>query len=1443
MSRPMRRIISNITFCVLVVVAVTVSTIFCYAGVADTASFIIIKTQSAPADGSGLCTVTVKVRSDTGILLPGKDVTLYTSRGDSDSLSTNPQTTDANGECTFSISSSYAGDDTVTAVCEGVTIRKGIPSNFVIGYLFEEDTGLTVTVDVSQYSNSGTLVGGCVWTSGRTGNGLQLNGTNGEIYVQNYSSLNPLGKPWTFAAWVNTNDNDGVVLARGGSTHGYSLYIAGGMATFAIRINGTLYTVSSGVDIRGNWAHVAGVIDSSRIKIYVNGEMKGETPTAGYLVSNPSENMQVGADTSTAVGNYTAPNWLSATIDDVMIFDRVLSTTEIASLYELRTRLDFTATKLLFTTPPRSVKMGVDSDSIVVIAGGNSGVTADVSLSDTVLLASSSSTGRFSISSTFWSDTTLITLSKGTGIFYYRDTTPGSPTISVSRAGLQPDTQSINVTPVNVAETTSYFRILSAVVPADGTAPCTVVVTIKEIDGNPIAGKQVTIVTSRGSAYDTITQPSLTDSNGQCTATILSSSAGGDTIYALCDGNTIAENIIPNPSFEEGSGTDAYYWTEGSLQTRSSEQAHSGSYSLRAVTNATGSNPGYLTITPNSKYEYSAWLYNSVTAGKGYCDLSDVTGDPQLEVTTSDSQGWNYKAKVWSNTSYTSVRPRTALPAGEGGAGTIWFDDIRLRRVPTINWSGIQLVITSPQRAAKAGSASDSITVEVQDISGILDSAYSGTMSITSSSSTGRFSSDATTWSSTNDTYTSIVNGQAVFYYKDSYTGTYTITVSRTGLQQDTQEIIVEEASASKDFSYIKVLSTDKPADGITGCTVVVVACDTSGNPVPGKQISVSTSRGNSDTISPAGAQITDENGACTFSIVSGYLGEATVSAYMGGAQIQRGINYTTGLAGAWRLDENSGSTASDISGYNSNGTIYGTPVRATGYYGSCVQLDGIDDYVKVGNATNLNIYRTDLTVEARVKPSSSGVVVAKGGQSYGYALYVESVAKFVVTNANTRYVATGTTPITDTWTHLVGVLRYPNAEIYFNGVRQGIIAANYINSEPSEDMQFGLDSSTHVGDYTADTLAGLIDEVRVYSKALSETEIYNAYQGKARVKFTGSRLKISSTPKRVKAGSSTTGITVKVCDNYTNTDTSSGGTITLSTSSNSGSFSSNGQNWSAMGIETYTALINGQANFYYRDYRTGNPVITVSKTGLYPDTQTQTIAASQFSFISQSLSIPVNSVSETMTIVATDQYGNTDTNFNSTVTLSTSSSKGKFSVSATPWSDTTNISLGSGIGSFHYRDFRGGLVTITVADSGLGISAYQSNTVTQPIINIEKYQRNLRLNPSGDSTTSAVNISSGDTIEYWLKVINTGTETATEIVITDTTAFNTTVYTAVAFLEMDTQGYTSTTWYTQDPACLVWVQGTPPPPASEGIKGLKFKIDSLAPAQQKQIKFYIRIN
>ena len=158
----------------------------------------------------------------------------------------------------------------------------------------------------------------------------------GYVEVANTTSLDPTGTPLTVEAWAKPTAADGVVVARGGASHGYVVYLAGGVPTFAVRSNKTLYEVAAaGAIPMGAWSHLVGVLAADgKIRVYVNGALAGGPVDAGLVTSEPGEVMQIGCDLGTnGIGNYTTPFGYNGTIDQVRVYHKALSDADILDHY------------------------------------------------------------------------------------------------------------------------------------------------------------------------------------------------------------------------------------------------------------------------------------------------------------------------------------------------------------------------------------------------------------------------------------------------------------------------------------------------------------------------------------------------------------------------------------------------------------------------------------------------------------------------------------------------------------------------------------------------------------------------------------------------------------------------------------------------------------------------------------------------------------------------------------------------------------------------------------------------------------------------------------------------------------------------------------------------------------------------------------------------------
>jgi hypothetical protein len=153
---------------------------------------------------------------------------------------------------------------------------------------------------------------------------------------------------------------------------------------------------------------------------------------------------------------------------------------------------------------------------------------------------------------------------------------------------------------------------------------------------------------------------------------------------------------------------------------------------------------------------------------------------------------------------------------------------------------------------------------------------------------------------------------------------------------------------------------------------------------------------------------------------------------------------------------------------------------------------------VGVEKSTSLDPTDKPLTVGAWVKTDGpNGVVAARGAYVHGYALYLQKGhPHFAIRGNETLSFARAEPRVpTEEWTHLAGVLTPENRlQLYVNGQLQASAEAPAkLPADPGELMEIGADASNNVGEYESPfALTGIIDDVRVYHRALGAEELRN---------------------------------------------------------------------------------------------------------------------------------------------------------------------------------------------------------------------------------------------------------------------------------------------------------------------------------------------------------------
>ncbi len=216
-------------------------------------------------------------------------------------------------------------------------------TNGLLGWWKFDETSGTTASDSSGSGNNGTLGGAPTWVSGKINGALSFGGSADSVNI-NKSLVSTTGS-YSVAAWVKLNNLNGWQTAVSqdwatisgfylqygaalGNKFGFSLQSSDSVSSTSTR------ALSNASPVAGAWYHIVGVRDSTnnQIKLYVNGSLN-----ASQAYSAPWS-----AAGNTVIGrgkwNGGSVDWFNGAMDDVRIYNRVLSDSEVSGLYNAGTQ-------------------------------------------------------------------------------------------------------------------------------------------------------------------------------------------------------------------------------------------------------------------------------------------------------------------------------------------------------------------------------------------------------------------------------------------------------------------------------------------------------------------------------------------------------------------------------------------------------------------------------------------------------------------------------------------------------------------------------------------------------------------------------------------------------------------------------------------------------------------------------------------------------------------------------------------------------------------------------------------------------------------------------------------------------------------------------------------------------------------------------------------------
>lgn len=228
-------------------------------------------------------------------------------------------------------------------------------------------------------------------------------------------------------------------------------------------------------------------------------------------------------------------------------------------------------------------------------------------------------------------------------------------------------------------------------------------------------------------------------------------------------------------------------------------------------------------------------------------------------------------------------------------------------------------------------------------------------------------------------------------------------------------------------------------------------------------------------------------------------------------------VKYSTGfssvgLVGYWKFDERNGTTASDSSGYGNDGRVYngsvacsnpltagaGCPEWVDGKFRKALKFDGVDDYVQVSNSASLNVNNA-VTLEAWVYINSltnDAKILTRQNNSLINVLTTGKIDMWLNTSEGWHDVGESTNSYTwtDGWHQIAGT--YSSADNTTKYYRDGVLV-HTIASGTTGQINTSANSIL-IGAEGQVYFNGIIDEARIYDRALTADEIKENYNAKA---------------------------------------------------------------------------------------------------------------------------------------------------------------------------------------------------------------------------------------------------------------------------------------------------------------------------------------------------------
>ncbi len=192
-------------------------------------------------------------------------------------------------------------------------------------------------------------------------------------------------------------------------------------------------------------------------------------------------------------------------------------------------------------------------------------------------------------------------------------------------------------------------------------------------------------------------------------------------------------------------------------------------------------------------------------------------------------------------------------------------------------------------------------------------------------------------------------------------------------------------------------------------------------------------------------------------------------------------------------FDEVDGSTAIDHSRYGNDGDIMGDPQLVDGKFGNALKFNGTTDWIEVPHDPILTVENAVtvmawINAERHMGPNNQRWqgILAKGNSPRSYSFYTESPSNCLHLSAGGGSTCATEIPLNE-WVHVVGQVDNDTHRYWLNGENIGEFGGK--GALPGlADTSVVYIAST--GEGANRRFLGMIDEVRIWNRALSEEEV-----------------------------------------------------------------------------------------------------------------------------------------------------------------------------------------------------------------------------------------------------------------------------------------------------------------------------------------------------------------